>query len=177
MIETETRQPVAAPPSRYRTIRRKLANTPTAATIEAPAAPIAQSSSSKYESNHNHHNSSSHPSNATSQPMTRQPSKFRQILRLNTKEVSPPPAPIPQSAPAALPRPNKLTKSHSQSPPKKVYTKRDEIIDQTLEKLMGSSATEKYSPYNELVSQQLPSHPLPSISPDSRTCIILQIDF
>ncbi|RPB12536.1 hypothetical protein P167DRAFT_159745 [Morchella conica CCBAS932] len=150
MIETETRQPVAAPPSRYRTIRRKLANTPTAATVEAPAAPIAQSSSSKYESNHNHHNSSSHPSNATSQPMTRQPSKFRQILRLNTKEVSPPPAPIPQSAPAALPRPNKLTKSHSQSPPKKVYTKRDEIIDQTLEKLMGSSATEKYSPYNEL---------------------------
>lgn len=160
MIETETPQPAAAPPpSRYRTIRRKLANTPTAAT-EAPTAPIAQSSPPKYEGNHNHRNntassssSSNHPSNATSQPMTRQPSKFRQILRLNThtKEVSPPrAAQVPQSAPAALPRPNRLTKNHSQSPPK-VYTKRDEIIDQTLEKLMGAGATtEKYSPYNEL---------------------------
>lgn len=141
MMETETPQPAAAPPpSRYRTIRRKLANNAQPPPAAAPAVKIPTIEPRKPAVR----------SSPPEQPLARQPSKFRQILRLNTHpKESTAPAAIPQF-PATVPHYNKLSKSHS--PPKKVYTKRDEVIDKTLEKLTGSSSLEKLSPYDEPVS-------------------------
>lgn len=104
MMQTE--QPQPAPPSRYRTIRRKLASNSKPAPLQpamttpasAPAGTAAAIEPQK--------------SNA----LARNPSKFRKILRLNTKDAPPIP-PVPAVQAAAIPQHhhNKLVKNLASS--------------------------------------------------------------
>lgn len=139
MMETESPQPAAPPPSRYRTVRRKLAtNNDQPSKAVKPTQVVERQKPAVYAP-------------AQEQPLARQPSKFRQILRLNTH-------PKESTVPAAVPRPTvtphykKLHKSpHS---PRKVSSKREEVIESTLDKLVGRSSSrspEKYLLHDEPV--------------------------
>ncbi|PWW72819.1 hypothetical protein C7212DRAFT_285931 [Tuber magnatum] len=118
----QAENPQNAPPSRYRTIRRKLAhhsnNSQPPPPPPPPPAPAPQRQQPQRQSPPKPVaapliNSVESPRPAVEQPLARNPSKFRKILRLNTKDV--PPAPIPPiPSTAAAPHGGKLTRpSHS----------------------------------------------------------------
>jgi len=111
MMQAEN--PQHAPPSRYRTIRRKLGNR--SSSSQPPALAPQQQSRPKLAAAPLIDSIGS-PKPVVEQPLARNPSKFRKILRLNTKDVPPTPVP-PIPSTAAAPHGGKLTKS-SHSPQK-----------------------------------------------------------
>ncbi|KAG0133766.1 hypothetical protein HOY82DRAFT_253065 [Tuber indicum] len=110
----QTENPQHAPPSRYRTIRRKLGHH--SINSQPPPAPVPQHQQQPKPVAAPLIDSVGPPKPVVEQPLARNPSKFRKILRLNTKDV--PPAPVPPIPPTATaPHSGKLTKP-SHSPPK-----------------------------------------------------------
>lgn len=145
MVETESPQP-APPPSRYRTVRRKLA------TSNAQSAKVqAQPTEAVEPVRVVQHQKPVVHIPVQEQPLARQPSKFRRILRLNThpKESTALPAVVPQ--PIVAPNHNKLHRNSVSS--RGASAKREEIIELTLDKLVGRSSRslEKSLGYDEVV--------------------------
>lgn len=135
-METESPQP-APPPSRYRTVRRKFA------TSNAQPTKAAEPVQAVVE-----HQKSVVHTPVKEQPLARQPSKFRRILRLNThpKEST---APVAAPQPVVEPHHNKLHKSSEST--RKGSAKREEIIELTLDKLVGRSSSRSLLGHDEAV--------------------------
>lgn len=140
MMETESPQP-APPPSRYRTVRRKF--TASNAQPVKAAEPVQAME---------HHKPVAHTP-VQEQPLARQPSKFRRILRLSTHHKEPISLPIsPAPQPMVAPYHNKLRRDSDST--RKASTKREEVIELTLDKLVGRSSSrspEKLPGHDEAV--------------------------
>ncbi|RPB03908.1 hypothetical protein L873DRAFT_1760460 [Choiromyces venosus 120613-1] len=114
MMETEKPHPL---PSRYRTIRGKLGNH--SSNSQTPAAPAPTPQQQPQQQSQPRFmaapliNSIESPKPVVEPPLARNPSKFRKILRLNTKDVPPAPVPLIPST-ETTPHGRKLVKtSHS----------------------------------------------------------------
>ncbi|CUS08461.1 unnamed protein product [Tuber aestivum] len=146
----QAENPQSAPPSRYRTIRRKLVHrSGNSQPPPPPPPPPPPALQRQQQSRHQSPpkpvaapliNSIESPRPVVEQPLARNPSKFRKILRLNTKDVPPTPVPPIPSTATTTPHGGKLMKpSHpNQKTASKLGRRRGKPAG-----AMGESSTEE----------------------------------
>lgn len=139
MMETESPKP-APPPSRYRTVRRK----PTTSNAQ-PTKPVEPVQVVE------HHKPVVHTP-VQEQPLARQPSKFRRILRLSIHHKEPIALPVVVQQPVVAPHNNKLHKSSNST--RRAFTKREEVIESTLDKLVGRSSSRSLEAVRTLLNDK-----------------------